>query len=200
VSQVCARKKKSEAIRAASWFDLKGGRMQVKDLKKLLGKEATKHGPWITNGHVAIHEDEIVGGKGLSPEQMRDLFGMRVSVLDTPSGEKFTSFLEQSGTEWKKTAWLLSCSVVAKKAKEDAYVRLFIPAEPTEGGQVIRINEPYVQAFGIQTIVSKGATSPCAVSGKKILVMPITGALGPKDKVDFETLRALLAQTPEDDD
>jgi hypothetical protein len=173
--------------------------MQVKDLKRLLGKEATKHGPWLTNGYVAVHEDEIVGGKGLSPEQMQDLFGMRVSAVGSPSEEMFFSLLGQAGYEWKKTSWLLSCSVATKKTKESAFARLFVPADPTEVGQVIRIDEQYVRAFDIQTLVSEGAMSPCAVSGKKILVMPVVGVLGPEDKADFEALRALLAQTPEDD-
>ncbi len=166
--------------------------MKIKDLKKILGKEATKHGPWLTNGYVAVHEDEIVGGKDLSPEQMQDLFGMRVSAVETPSGEKFSSFLEQPGIEWRKTSWLLGCYIGTKKAQEYAYTRIFIPAAPTGGARCLRINEQYVRDLDIQTLVSKGEQSPCVVTGKKVLVMPAIGALGPKDAADFEVLRSLL--------
>lgn len=173
--------------------------MQVKNIKKILGKEVMKSGPWFTNGYVAVHEDEIIGGKGLSPEQLRELFGIRVSAVETPIGEKLSSFLEQPGIEWRKTSWLLGGFVADKKSEEYAYTRVFVPAAPTGGARCLCINEQYVRDLDIQTLISKGENSPCVITGKKVLVMPVFGALGPKDAADFEMLRALLAQTPEDD-
>ena len=174
--------------------------MQVKNIKKILGKEVMKSGLWLTNGYVAIHEDEIVGGGGVSPELLQEIFGMRVSVADTPSGEKFSSFLEQPGIEWRKTSWLLGCFVANKKSKEYAYTRVFVPAAPTGGARCLCINEQYVRDLDIQTLISKGENSPCVVTGKKVLVMPVFGALEPKDAADFEALRALLDQGQEGTD